>query len=266
MRSTRGRSAPTVGQRRRPALASRRSPGMLTLGDGLLDRARGRPDRALARRRRRCTSARSRVGARRPGRRAQHAVPGRVVGARRGGRAGLGRLRRPCPAGEYWSGAPAAARAASPAARGPTSRPDNRPALGGRRTPRSPWSSRCCRSLATARRRSRSALPGCGQPARSRTRARRALLLAAAWRRVVGLRRAGPAGRGRWSGCSRSGSTAGHHPVHGRQAWQAWSTLRVLDEARTWLFPLYSSSLTPAWLRALGARGRAARSRRRPCC
>ena len=36
--------------------------------------------------------------------------------------------------------------------------------------------------------------------------------------------------------------------------WQAWSTLRVLDEARTWLFPLYSSPLTPTWLRALGAR------------
>lgn len=29
------------------------------------------------------------------------------------------------------------------------------------------------------------------------------------------------------------------HPVHGRQAWQAWSTLRILDDARTWLFPLY---------------------------
>jgi non-ribosomal peptide synthetase-like protein len=50
------------------------------------------------------------------------------------------------------------------------------------------------------------------------------------------------------------GLTPGAHPVHGRRAWQAWATLRVLDEARTWLFPLYSSSLTPAWLRALGAR------------
>ena len=49
------------------------------------------------------------------------------------------------------------------------------------------------------------------------------------------------------------GLEAGPHPVHGRQAWQAWSILRVLDEARTWLFPLYSSALTPAWLRALGA-------------
>lgn len=50
------------------------------------------------------------------------------------------------------------------------------------------------------------------------------------------------------------GLHAGVHPVHSRQAWQAWSTLRVLDEARTWLFPLYSSTLTPTWLRALGAR------------
>jgi non-ribosomal peptide synthetase-like protein len=49
------------------------------------------------------------------------------------------------------------------------------------------------------------------------------------------------------------GLSAGVHPVHGRSAWQAWATLRVLDEARTWLFPLYSSSLTPTWLRAVGA-------------
>ena len=51
-----------------------------------------------------------------------------------------------------------------------------------------------------------------------------------------------------------TGLEEGPHPVHGRQAWQAWSILRVLDEARTWLFPLYSSWLTPMWLRALGAR------------
>jgi non-ribosomal peptide synthetase-like protein len=49
------------------------------------------------------------------------------------------------------------------------------------------------------------------------------------------------------------GLAPGAHPVHGLRAWQAWATLRVLDEARTWLFPLYSSSLTPTWLRALGA-------------
>ena len=50
------------------------------------------------------------------------------------------------------------------------------------------------------------------------------------------------------------GLTSGHHPIHGRRAWQAWSTVRLLDEARTWLFPLYSSALTPMWLRLLGAR------------
>lgn len=50
------------------------------------------------------------------------------------------------------------------------------------------------------------------------------------------------------------GLEAGHFPVHGRRSWQAWSTLRLLDEARTWLFPLYASSLTPSWLRLLGAK------------
>ncbi len=49
------------------------------------------------------------------------------------------------------------------------------------------------------------------------------------------------------------GLVPGLHPVRGRVAWQAWTTLRVLDEARTWLYPLYSSSLTPTWLRLLGA-------------
>ncbi len=47
---------------------------------------------------------------------------------------------------------------------------------------------------------------------------------------------------------------AGPHPVHSRQALQAWATLRVMDEARTWLFPLYASSLTPSWMRSLGAK------------
>ena len=50
------------------------------------------------------------------------------------------------------------------------------------------------------------------------------------------------------------GLRPGHHPIHSRRAWQAWATFRAMDEARTWLFPLYSSCLTPAWLRALGAR------------
>ena len=55
------------------------------------------------------------------------------------------------------------------------------------------------------------------------------------------------------------GLVAGHHPIHGGQGWRAWTTMRILDEARTWLFPLYSSTLTPNWLRALGATRRALR-------
>ncbi|TYB68940.1 amino acid adenylation domain-containing protein [Nonomuraea sp. PA05] len=48
------------------------------------------------------------------------------------------------------------------------------------------------------------------------------------------------------------GLHAGQHPVHSRQAWQAWATGRLMAAARVWLFPLYASVLTPAWLRALG--------------
>ncbi|WP_424531397.1 Pls/PosA family non-ribosomal peptide synthetase [Sphaerisporangium viridialbum] len=44
----------------------------------------------------------------------------------------------------------------------------------------------------------------------------------------------------------------GQHPVHSRPAWQAWATGRLMAAARVWLFPLYASILTPAWLRALG--------------
>ncbi|WP_129336739.1 Pls/PosA family non-ribosomal peptide synthetase [Cellulomonas endophytica] len=48
-------------------------------------------------------------------------------------------------------------------------------------------------------------------------------------------------------------TTEGYHPVRSRAGWAVWATLRLLDEARTALFPIYSSALTPAWLRALGA-------------
>ncbi|MFD8072585.1 Pls/PosA family non-ribosomal peptide synthetase [Streptomyces sp. NPDC059718] len=48
------------------------------------------------------------------------------------------------------------------------------------------------------------------------------------------------------------GLREGHHPVHGRVAWQAWTTARLMDRARAHLFPLYASLLTPVWLRALG--------------
>lgn len=46
----------------------------------------------------------------------------------------------------------------------------------------------------------------------------------------------------------------GEHPVRSRAALAVWTTMRVLDEARTWVFPLYSSAATATWLRLLGAR------------
>ncbi|PXX63323.1 non-ribosomal peptide synthetase-like protein [Nocardia tenerifensis] len=46
----------------------------------------------------------------------------------------------------------------------------------------------------------------------------------------------------------------GYHPVRSRTGWQVWSTERLLDSARTFLFPLYASLLTPIWLRLLGAK------------
>ena len=51
-----------------------------------------------------------------------------------------------------------------------------------------------------------------------------------------------------------TGLEPGVHPVRSLPALRVWATVRVLDDARTWLFPLYSSSLTPRWLRLLGAR------------
>ena len=31
------------------------------------------------------------------------------------------------------------------------------------------------------------------------------------------------------------GLREGYHPIHGGQGWRAWTTIRLLDEARTWL-------------------------------
>lgn len=50
------------------------------------------------------------------------------------------------------------------------------------------------------------------------------------------------------------GLTPGTQPVRSRVGWQAWTTERLLDSARTVLFPVYSSLFTPVWLRMLGAR------------
>lgn len=50
------------------------------------------------------------------------------------------------------------------------------------------------------------------------------------------------------------GIVRGVHAVHSLQGWRAWTIFRVLDEARTWLFPIYASTVTPWWLRLLGAK------------
>ncbi|NLU82071.1 Pls/PosA family non-ribosomal peptide synthetase [Rhodococcus sp. HNM0569] len=50
------------------------------------------------------------------------------------------------------------------------------------------------------------------------------------------------------------GLREGYHPVRSRIGWQVWATERLMDSARTFLFPLYASLLTPVWLRLLGAK------------
>ncbi|WP_144712219.1 Pls/PosA family non-ribosomal peptide synthetase [Curtobacterium pusillum] len=51
-----------------------------------------------------------------------------------------------------------------------------------------------------------------------------------------------------------TGLQEGRHPVRSRIGWQVWTTERILDAARTLLFPLYASLVTPVWLRLLGAK------------
>ena len=68
-----------------------------------------------------------------------------------------------------------------------------------------------------------------------------------------------------WCGCWPSACTRGYHPVHSRQAWQAWATERLMAMARVWLFPLYASMFTPVWLRAAGHEGRPGRGGCRRC-
>jgi non-ribosomal peptide synthetase-like protein len=50
------------------------------------------------------------------------------------------------------------------------------------------------------------------------------------------------------------GLREGYYPVRSRVGWQVWATERLLDQARTLLFPIYASLVTPLWLRALGAK------------
>ena len=45
----------------------------------------------------------------------------------------------------------------------------------------------------------------------------------------------------------------GHVPVRSASGLAAWGTVRLLDEARHWLYPLYAGWFTTVWLRMLGA-------------
>ncbi|RNE49894.1 Pls/PosA family non-ribosomal peptide synthetase [Corynebacterium alimapuense] len=50
------------------------------------------------------------------------------------------------------------------------------------------------------------------------------------------------------------GLKPGVTPVRSLQGWRLWAIERLMDDARTYLFPLYASQLTPVWLRSLGAK------------
>ncbi|MDT5338492.1 MAG: hypothetical protein QOD90_3997 [Mycobacterium sp.] len=50
------------------------------------------------------------------------------------------------------------------------------------------------------------------------------------------------------------GLREGYHPVRSRVGWQLWTTERLMDAARNYLFPIYASLLTPGWMRLLGAK------------
>jgi len=49
------------------------------------------------------------------------------------------------------------------------------------------------------------------------------------------------------------GLKPGVTPVRSAQGWRLWAVERLMDDARTHLFPLYAGQLTPLWLRSLGA-------------
>lgn len=50
------------------------------------------------------------------------------------------------------------------------------------------------------------------------------------------------------------GMRPGDYPLHSLPAWRVWTTTQLMAMARVWLYPLYASVATPAWLRVLGMR------------
>ena len=232
-------------------------------GQGLLRRARGRPDRPLARRRTCCTSAGS----------GSAPAPGSAPAARSAPAPTSARAPRSRP-GSAVLGAVAARRVL-------VGRPGRR-----LRRARGPWSADrppeprraglAAYAAVGAGALAAAAPRGAGRARRGRAaRCGGDRLADAALRGAAGCCRSRP-----WSALScwpllvlavvrllgrraRARAPPGAQPA---RRWQAWATLRVLDEARTWLFPLYASTLTPLWLRAARRRRSARTSRPRRCC
>ena len=50
------------------------------------------------------------------------------------------------------------------------------------------------------------------------------------------------------------GLKPGVNPVRSAAGWRLWAVFRLMDDARTQLFPMYAGLITPVWLRALGAK------------
>ncbi len=213
-------------------------------------RARGRPRRLLGRRRRRA-HRQDPDRRRRRRRRAQHAAA-RARGSARAPRSRRGR-RCAAPSPQASAG-PARPRARSGESRRAT----------GRR-PRPPRSRRWALAygvtsmlLGAAPRGRGAACAGDRRGRASQATAsaadatRAALLMVARCDARVPARRTR---RSSWQSCACSASACaeGFHPVHSRAGWQVWTTERLMDMARTGLFPLYSSLFTPVWLRLLGA-------------
>ena len=154
-----------------------------------------------------------------------------------------------CPDGEYWSGSPA--ERIQKRARGPWS---DRPATSRAWTAAYGAVAVLLSCLPIAAVLAGAALPVllADEPDVVRRPARPARLAAG----LGGRRDAGPGPprSSSWSAPAAVAVRPGVHAVRSGAALAVWTTVRVLDDARTWLFPLYASSLTPAWLRLLGAR------------
>ena len=192
-----------------------------------------------ARRARSAIGERARVGAR------SMLLPGADGRRRRRGRRRVRRSSATCRRGSTGPGSPAERVSAEARGPWPTTGPPTAGVAGRRTAPRP----RCLASLpalAAARRRCvarRGAGGAAITDAAGAASLRRARSPGCRWpgRRAASAARRAGARASSLAGSASAGRTPGPQPA----GWQVWATMRVLDEARTWLFPLYSSALTP---------------------